>query len=362
MKILFINTDISYGGGCKMIVDIANALSKDHIVDFLTFRNDNISQPLDEKINHIHDPLFKHKFKPIEIIGQIIKLHAFLKNGKYDVAIAFLHPSNYMITLASKGTKTKVLLSERADPYSRRKNGGLFVHCVEYILHLADGYVFQSDGAKELYPKKCQKKGVVIVNSIPDDLKGAQYIGERKKTIVHVARMELIQKRQDIMLKAFKIFLESHPEYILEFYGDGPDEEKVKRMTFELGIDDKVIFMGAQKNVLGQIADAGMFVLTSDYEGVPNALLEAEAIGLPCISTDCSPGGARMIIENDHNGFIVPRGDYMQLAEKMTELAGNNEKASAFSKNAVNVIDKFNPLSVYPQWKNIVEKVAKKGK
>lgn len=359
MKILFFNTNIGYGGASKMMVDIANALSQTHDVDFLTYRNDKVLQPLDEKVCHIHDSLYKHKFKPIENLGQIFALRKFLKKGGYDVAIAFLHPSNYMVTLAAKGTKTKVLLSERADPYSRKKNGGLFVHCVERVLHMADGYVFQSNGAKDLYPVKCQKKGVVIVNSIPDSLKEAQYFGERKKTIVHVARMELIQKRQDVMLEAFKLFSENHPEYVLEFYGDGPDEDKVKQMATDLGLCDKVVFKGAQKGVLGQIADAGIFVLTSDYEGLPNALLEAEAIGLPCISTDCSPGGARMIIEDGKNGFIVPCGDYKLLADRMAELADDGEKAENFSKNAVGIIEKHSPSSVYPQWENAVIRVAK---
>lgn len=360
MKILFLHTNISYGGGDKMIVDIANALSQNHDVDFLTYRKDIVLQPLNEKVHHIHNPLFKCKIKPFENLGQMYMLHKFLKKSDYDIAVAFLHPSNYMLTLAAKGTRTKVLLSERGDPYSRKKNGGLFVRCVEHIIHLADGYVFQSDGAKELYPLECQNKGIVIVNSIPDNAKDVQYVGERKKTIVHVARMELVQKRQDIMLAAFKIFSQKHPEYTLQFYGDGPDEEKVKSMAIELGIAEKVEFKGAQKDILSKICDAGMFVLTSDYEGLPNALLEAAAIGLPCISTDCSPGGARMIIENDYNGFIVPCGDYELLAEKMGVLAEDTEIANKFSRKAINVINKFNPTNVYPQWDQFIRKLAKK--
>jgi len=343
-----------------MMVDIANALSQNHSVDFLTYRNDKVLQPLNEKVHHIHTPLYKSKIKPFENLGQMYVLHKFLKKSDYDIAIAFLHPSNYMLTLAAKGTRTKVLLSERADPYSRKKNGGLFVRCIEHILHFADGYVFQSDGAKSLYPLKCQKKGVVIVNSIPDHIEKTNYIGERKKTIVHVARMELIQKRQDIMLKAFKIFSQNHPEYSLEFYGDGPDEDKIKLMANELRISDKVKFNGAQKNVLECIRDAGMFVLTSDYEGLPNALLEAEAIGLPCICTDCSPGGARMIIENNYNGFIVPCENYELLAEKMSELAEDATIMVRFSENAINIIDKFNPMNVYPQWERFMWKLVKK--
>ena len=343
-----------------MITDIANALSDTHEVDFLTYRNDKVLQPLSDKVNHIHNPLYKNKIKPLENIGQICKLHKFIKKNSYDVAIAFLHPSNYMLTLASKGTKTKVLLSERADPYSRKKNGGLYTHLIEHILYRADGYVFQSNGAMELYPQKCQEKGVVIVNSIPDDLTDLHFTGKRKKTVVHVARMELIQKRQDVMLEAFKIFSEKHPDYVLEFYGDGPEEDKMKALAHEMGLDDKVDFKGAQGNILSHIADAGMFVLTSDYEGLPNALLEAAAIGLPCISTDCSPGGARMIIEDGKNGFIVPCGDYKMLAERMCELAEDSEKAERFSREAMKITEKFEPSEIYRRWEEFISTLGRK--
>ena len=358
MKILFFNTNIGYGGASKMMADIANALSKNHEVDFLTFRNAEVLQKLDKNVHHVHNELYKNKIKPLENAGQIFALRKYLKNNSYDIAIAFLHPSHYMLTLASVGIKTKVLLSERADPYSRKKNGGAFVHFIERILHHADAFVFQSDGAKALYPPKCKKNSAVIVNSIPDDLECVRFDGERKKTVVHVARMELIQKRQDIMLKAFKIFSQAHPEYILEFYGDGPDEDKMKIMAKELGVADRIEFKGAQKNILKSICDAGMFVLTSDYEGLPNALLEAAAIGLPCISTDCSPGGARMIIEDDYNGFIVPCGDYELLAQRMKEIAEDKEKSEKFSENAIKVKEKFNPQSIYLQWERFIEKIV----
>ena len=336
-----------------MMVDIANGLSKNHDIDFLTYRNDKVLQQLNNKVNHIHNTLYRNKFKPFENLGQIYILHKILKKSDYDIAIAFLHPSNYMLTLAAKGTKTKVLLSERADPYSRKKNGGFFVHCIEHVLHFADGYVFQSEGAKGLYPSKCRKKGVVIVNSIPDVV-AEHHITVRKKTIAHVARMEIIQKRQDIMLKAFKIFSQKHPEYTLEFYGDGPDENKVKSMVCEMGMDSRVEFKGAQRNILNLISDAEMFVLTSDYEGLPNALLEAASIGLPCISTDCSPGGARMVIENGRNGFVVPCGDYAALAEKMNIIVENKDIAKSFSLNAAEIKEKFNAEKIYLQWEKFI--------
>lgn len=357
MKILFLNTNIGYGGASKMMVDIANSLSNKHQVDVLTFRESSVLQPLGEKVNHTHDPLYECKIKGIEIVGQIVKLRKYLKKNSYDLAIAFLHPSNYMLTLATKGTKTKVLLSERGDPQSRKKNGGLFVRFVEFILYHADAYVFQSNGAKMLYPVKCQKKGIVIANSIPDIISAKKRVGGCEKRIVHVARMEIVQKRQDIMVKAFNIFVKEFPEYVLEFYGDGPDMEKVKNLVDEFGLGENVVFKGATRDVINHIVNSTMFVLTSDYEGLPNALLEAMAVGIPCISTDCSPGGARMIINNGENGFIVPREDYLLLAQRMKDLALDENKRTLFSKNAIKIKDKFLPEKIYKDWENFIMKI-----
>lgn len=358
MKILFFNTNIGYGGASKMMVDIANFLSHKNDVTFLTFRNADVLQPLGDKVSHVHMPLCKCNIKALETIRQIAALRKYIKKEGFDLAIAFLHPANYMLTIASKFTKTKVLLSERADPHSRLKNGGVFVHFIEHILHMADAYVFQSDGAKNLYPEKCQKKGTVIVNSVPDAKKEFCYSGVREKRIVHVARMELIQKRQDVMLKAFKSFSNKYPEYVLEFYGDGPDEDAMKNLASQLGVGDKVKFMGAQSRILEKIKTAEMFVLTSDYEGIPNALLEAMAIGIPCISTDCSPGGARMIIKDNINGFIVPCGDAEALFEKMDELARDEKRRNDFSGKAKTGLNDFKPENVYKKWTEFVNTIA----
>lgn len=341
-----------------MMVEVANYLSKEHEVDFLTFRKSEVMQPLSTRVRHIHNPLYGSKNKLFELIMQIIKLHAVLKNEKYDVAIAFLVPSSYMLTLAAIGTRTRVLLSERADPITRRKNGGFFIRLRDWINYTADMFVFQSEGAKAAYPQKCQRRGVVIPNAVKSPGWTAP-LNDTKK-IVHVARMELVQKRQDVMLEAFRLFLKTHTDYILYFYGDGPDEDKVREMADSAGVSENVRFMGAQKDILKQISDAEMFVLTSDYEGIPNALLEAMSIGLPCITTDCSPGGARMVVDNNINGFITPCGDSSAIAEKMCVMAENPGIRKMFSENAAEKINVFAPEKIHEKWDMIFKKPMRK--
>lgn len=354
MKILFLNMHISYGGAEKMMVTVANKLAEKHDVTFLTFRKDEVLQPLSDVVHYIYNPLYKNRFKIFENLGQIIALHKYIKKEKFDLAIAFLHPAHYMLTVAAKGTKTKVLLSERADP-TQRNNRNIFFRLLYWVLNKADAYVFQTEQAKAFYAKRAQECSAVIPNPIPDKKIPKAYSGERKKTIVNVARHEIVQKRQDVLIEAFERVSKKLPEYELHLYGDGPDEDLIRNLAEKSGAGNKIKLMGVSHSVLEDIKDGSLFVLSSDYEGIPNALLEAMAIGLPCVSTDCSPGGARVMINSGENGIIVPCANAEVLSEAMISLLENSELSEKFSKKATEVIEKFDKEKILNKWAEFIE-------
>ena len=157
----------------------------------------------------------------------------------------------------------------------------------------------------------------------------------------------------------FKKVLKKHPDYILKFYGDGPDEEKMKEYAASLDIDKSVVFCGVSKQVLKDISKSEIFVLSSDYEGIPNALLEAMSIGLPCVSTDCSPGGARMLINSGENGLIVPCGDASALADAICKMIEDRDFAIKCGKEALKVRERFSKEKILDAWENYLAKVAK---
>ena len=95
--------------------------------------------------------------------------------------------------------------------------------------------------------------------------------------------------------------------------------------------------MGKTSEVAAAIQTASMFVLTSDFEGIPNALLEAMSIGLPCISTKCSPGGAELLIEHEKNGLLVDCGNAEQLVAAMKRIADDKKFANCLAENAMQV-------------------------
>lgn len=358
MKILFFNTNIGYGGASKIMTSVANHMAEDenNEITFLTFRSSEVLQPLSDKVNFVYDELYSHNNKFIEIFGEIKELHKYIKKHKFDICISFLNPASYMLTLAAIGTGTKVILSERGDPNEMANSKNLFIKVIFRIVQHADGYVFQTPQARDVYSQKARSKSVVIPNPIPDKKIPSKYGGERNKEIVTASRMDLYQKRQDVLIDAFAKISPEFPEYVLKLYGDGPDTDKIKEYAEKSGCADKILFMGLSRDVLTDINKSAVFVLSSDFEGIPNALLEAMASGVPSISTDCSPGGARMLIQNEENGLIVPRADSDSLAFAIKRVITDKDFANKISDNAQKVTDTFSKKRILGMWSDYINK------
>lgn len=357
MKIVFFASCLGYGGAEKNLCIIANYMANQgNNVIICNFNTAPTTQVIDERIRVVDMP--KYTKKGIKRLQQFNFVRKVMKCETPDVAISFLQFPNFYSVVAGKMTKTPTIVSERGDPYRVTNKIEKWMYS-KY--HLATGAVFQTEMARDYFPKKLRDKSVVIANPVilKDESVFSDY-EKSEKTIAFSARFEVAQKRQDIMLDAFKIVLEKHPEYTLKFFGDGLDEQKMKDYAGDLGIADNVCFCGISKQVLNDISSSELFVLSSDYEGIPNALLEAMSIGLPCVSTDCSPGGARMLINNEENGLIVPCGDSCKLAEAICRMIEDREFAINCGKKALEVRERFSQQNILSAWKDYINQIAKK--
>lgn len=207
-----------------------------------------------------------------------------------------------------------------------------------------------------------QNKSVVIPNPVVNTHSEISHdYCNSKKEIVSVGRFEMIQKRQDILLRAGRIVFDKYPDYKIVFWGDGPDQNKAKELAKELGIDSNVLFAGVTDKVLQEVNKSEMFVLSSDYEGIPNVLIEAMSIGMPCLATDCSPGGARMLLEDGKAGKIVDCKDYEALAKEIIFFIENREKEIEYGKYAKKSISRFSYSKLMNQWEQYLTKYAGSG-
>lgn len=359
MKLLFLNTNIGYGGASKMLVWLANQFAEaNHEVTFVTYREPEISQILSPKVNLMQLNTEVGSNRVLGFLNTVKRVRKVLLSNEIQIAVAFLSPSQVRLAIASFGIKVKVVFSHRGDPYSQYTTGKykLINPIINYIFGFADVYVFQTTYARDFYSSDIRSKSVVIPNPIDPLLRTQVRYGNVQKRIVSVARLQIWQKRQDLLIESFRLISERYPNYTLDLYGDGPDEDALKQMASG---NVNIRFMGRVSNVAEVIQNAAMFVLSSDFEGIPNALLEAMSLGIPCVSTDCSPGGAAMLIKTMQNGILVPRGNVSELANAMSFLIDNPNLAEQMGCEAMSVNQLFCSSKVFYLWSSLFEKICK---
>ena len=267
--------------------------------------------------------------------------------------IAFSLPAMPIVALAKRGLKNTVVLSERADPnpLMKKRYGKKFIE--KYFVN-ADKMVFQTYDAKAVYPECVSKKGVVISNPLKDNLP-QPYHGERNKYITTFCRVSQ-QKNLPLLVEAFSKLNKEHPDYILRIIGDAPNKEGedvfsyIKNQIKELGLTDSVKFEPAMKKVHDAIIKDAMYVNSSDFEGISNAMLEAMAIGMPSVCTDCPIGGANATIKNGENGILVPIKDVDALYKGMKRVVEDKELADKLSNNASKLREELSLDRITQKW------------
>jgi glycosyltransferase involved in cell wall biosynthesis len=160
------------------------------------------------------------------------------------------------------------------------------------------------------------------------------------------------------MFSAFAVFSEQHPEYILNVYGDGQNRSKLEQLIKELDLESRIVLHGNRPDAVEQIKDAGMFVMTSRYEGMPNALIEAMACGLPCVCTDCDFGPAELI-DNGESGLLVPVDDVQAIAAAMAQIADNQALAEKLSNGALEIRRTHSRDAICKQYRDYIESIVR---
>ena len=351
MKIVFLSYLHGFGGAEKQIVMLANAMAeRGHDVTLISICADNNCYDLSDKVKYIFLP--DRKTNVLRIITRYYDIRKKLAELKPDATISFWFQSAYMTALMKKSITGKVIYAERGDPGDKEYSGLLGV-MRSLTLPLIEGFVFQSKGAQSYFSDSVQNRSTVIPN--PVFVKDEDYpaVNERRKAVVTVGRLHP-QKNQKLLIDAFSLITDQLPEYTLEIYGDGKLKGELQKRIDDLGLHNRAFLKGTSKEIHKLIYDASLFVLSSDYEGLPNTLLEAMALGIPCISTDCKPGGAREIIDDGIDGIIVDRGNQKELAEQILHVINNEAYSKRLSKNAIQKMKLFSPNEIYSEWEEFL--------
>lgn len=355
MRISILIGKLVGGGAERVVCNLANHLSKKHDVTIVTMVETTAEHNLNDKVkNHI---LLKQCEKGGKVHNSVLRykrLREYIREHNFDLFIVMLPLAIFFLLHFRKQINAPIIASERSDP----KSYGFFKRwLLSKKAKQVEGWVFQTEDAYDWYKKYMRKaEGKVIPNAINPAFIGKAYFGERKKEIVSAGRLSK-QKNFDLLIKAFSDVANDFPDYILKIYGEGPLLSDHKETAKSLNLEARVEFPGRVNDIDEKIKQASLFVLSSDYEGMPNALMEAMALGLPCISTDCPCGGPRFLIENHKNGILVGVKDRYGLATSMRNLLSDNEYAESLGKNAVSVCEILAPEKIYDEWEKFVEKI-----
>ncbi len=324
-KVSFIIASMVANGAERVMSLLVNdAVAKGVEVELMLLSNNTVDYKLDErvKVYFLGENLPNGRIRAS--YGRFSNLRKRIKEFKPDVVVSFLTVCNIYAYFATRGLGVPVILSERNDPV-RGCTGKLQRLARNISYSLSNGIIFQTEEARSCFHKRIRKKATVIPNPVKEGLPVAD-IENREKIVVAAGRLTE-QKNYPMMLKAFSVFNRKQPEYKLHIYGDGEMKDSLQEYAQKLGLEQQVEFKGLVQDLHNRMVRAGMFVLSSDYEGISNSLLESLSMGVPCISTDCPCGGSSYLIKNGENGLLVPVGNAEKLAEAMIKVAESDEYA-----------------------------------
>lgn len=357
MRILcYINT-LGRGGAERVLANLATCFAKDNNeVIFVTSYPVDKEYQLDHRINRINLSNIRIEGNAINRnVKYISTLRRIIKQLKPDICLSFMAEPNFRLLLATKGIKQKKIISIRNDP--KREYPGVTAYLAKILFVQADGIVFQTQEAKAWFSKRIQNKSAIIYNQVDNKFYNKR-IGDyaQRKDIVTVGRLT-DQKNHKLLIKAFAIIKDEINED-LYIYGDGPLKEQLLSYIRELKIENRVHLMGIRHDIEEQLPKYKLFILSSDYEGMPNSLMEAMASGIACISTDCPCGGPRELFGEEGEQFLFEVNNAEKLTEKIKEIVCHNNKLIENACLMEIRANSFTGNKVYTEWKNYFEVVS----
>lgn len=356
LNILVLSDSFHGYGAEKMLIWVGNMYSENaHNVTFCSIFDKDINSRLSESADYIslntEGSLKDRCYNATYFMSVVKAIIDVCKKKPIDYVVTF-HTNPFLAALMARPfCGYKLLHSERDNPFARNTIPSRFK---TWLYRFADKIVFQTEGAQSYFGEKVRKKSVIIPNPIEIPTFSWKY-EDARKTIASVGRLDIHFKRQDLLFEAFAEIAHEFPEYKIVFYGDGKDRDSLELMAKDLGIDQRLLFLGKVSNVAERLVKEGLFVMTSDSEGMPNALMEAMALGMPVISTDCEPGGARALIDNGVDGLISKRSDKEDLVNSLRTLLSDSGLQKCIGMRAKRKMETFNPDIISNMWLNCIE-------
>lgn len=361
LRVTFIISALFAGGAERVISIMANYWSrKGWDVTILSLDNGEIPPffEIDRSVRHI--PLGLSGDSAGLLMGiwnnlkRVLRLRRAIIRSRPNAVISFVDKTNVLTLCATRMLNFKVIASERIDPHMY-SIGTIWNGLRWWTYSRADRIVVQTVSAREYFLPKFEGKTTIIPNPVLFASTNQATLKERsaQRMILAMGRLSA-QKGFEDLLRAFRRIKDQYPDWTLTIIGEGPQRPELEVLREKLGLSGCVFLPGLVKTPLELLNKAGLFVLSSRFEGFPNALCEAMASGLPVIATDC-PSGPREIVCDGEDGVLVPPGDVDALAGAMDSLMSNPGQRARLGKHAMEITQRFGLERVMGMWEDILK-------
>lgn len=362
MRIMFVIPTLGTGGAERVAAILANNFCKDNEVEFLVLEKSNIERYTLENevlIKEIGISV-KRGNKVRAVLNYLVsfskqrkELNKEIALFKPNVVISFLPKADMLTYLAVNRKPFTWIPSERNDPMVRSSFERKMLNT---IYKKSDMLVCQTNKVAEYYRQNGVNNICVIRNPIILDNNSIEDPNAPKDYYITVGRLDK-QKNYEMLIHAFsKTVTENGIKEKLLILGDGPERDRLQEIIVSHNMEKVILLVGRKKNVNDYLKRAKAFIMSSDYEGLPNAMLEAMALGLPVISTDYFTGAAREFI-NDDNGIVVSPNDADEMKKAIDSMSCKSdaelETMGRISKEKVSTL---NVNVIVNEWKDIFVK------
>lgn len=364
LKIAFHLNCLEQGGAERVVTNLANRFAREgqDVLVATEWQGENEFR-LEPEVRRVHVGLSaedEKKNRISQFIRRVRYLKRFMKEEKPDVLIAFAQRANYRALMAVPGTGVPVIISIRTDPVGHYDALSDKLQ-IPFLFPRAAGCVFQTEGQRKFFAPYLQENSVIILNPIHDKYIAQKEGQVKEKAVVHSGRL-VDFKNQPMLIRSFLKVHDKHPDYMLKIYGgdsfDGT-KEILEKLIREHQAEDFIHLMGASDELEKVLLTGEVYAFSSDWEGLPNALLEAMALGLPVVATDCPCGGPATVIRNGENGLLVPIKDEDALAEGICRLIEDRDLAERLGKEAAKIREIAGSDAVFSEWYHYIEEVVK---
>ena len=233
----------------------------------------------------------------------------------------------------------------------RRRRDEVFLE----LLRRGDGFLFQTEYERDYFPPAIREKSAVIDNPLMQELPDVS-TEPTEKLIVSAGRYDE-QKNFELLIQAFHFFVQNWPDYRLMIFGKGHMEGIYRKQIRDLNLEGSAFLLPFTIEIHEKIRNAAAFVQSSNYEGVSNMLLEAIAMGIPVISTDCPAYGARSFIRHSENGLLVPPGRGDLLAKAIEEVVSSEDYKRCACQGAAAVRRRLDVGTIVSQYIQYIDRL-----